>query len=79
MTGVSETKTRILAVERIVARRGTVSAKDILTELDLRYGITADRKTIYDDLAALTRFLPIYTDRHGRSFTYVLGEGIGHE
>ena len=65
-------KERILAVERIITRRGRVSTNEILRSLDLLYDIQADRKSVYDDIAVLTRFLPIYTEGYGRYFVYVL-------
>jgi predicted DNA-binding transcriptional regulator YafY len=52
-------KIRLLAVERIIARGERVSSSQILRELDLRYDIKADRKTIYADLQAIDRFMPM--------------------
>ena len=52
-------KIRLLAVERIIARGERVSTKQILRELELHYDIQADRKTIYTDLQAIDRFMPL--------------------
>ena len=52
-------KIRLLAVERIIARGERVSTTQILRELELHYDIQADRKTIYADLQAIDRFMPL--------------------
>lgn len=52
-------KIRLLAVERIIARGERVSSSQILRELEVRYDIIADRKTIYTDLQAIDRFMPL--------------------
>ena len=52
-------KIRLLAVERIIARGERVSTTQILRELELHYDIHADRKTIYTDLQAIDRFMPL--------------------
>jgi predicted DNA-binding transcriptional regulator YafY len=52
-------KIRLLAVERIVARGKKVTSAQILRELEVRYDILADRKTIYADLQAIDRFMPL--------------------
>ena len=52
-------KIRLLAVERIIARGERVSTTQILRELEVRYDILADRKTIYTDLQAIDRFMPL--------------------
>lgn len=55
----SSPKERILAVERIIQRRRSFTTPEILEELERKYDIRADRKSIYDDIAVLTRYLPI--------------------
>jgi predicted DNA-binding transcriptional regulator YafY len=52
-------KIRLLAVERIISRGRRVSAAQILSELERRYDIKADRKTIYSDIMAIDRFMPV--------------------
>lgn len=52
-------KIRLLAVACILNRGRKVTATQILHELDLRYDIKADRKTIYSDVQAIDRFMPI--------------------
>ena len=51
-------KIRVLAVERIIARGRKVTSAQILRELELKYDIKADRKTIYSDIQAIDRFMP---------------------
>lgn len=55
----NEQKFRILAVERILKVGQFVTTKQILEELDLKYGIIADRKTIYDDIDTINKIVPV--------------------
>ena len=51
---------RILAIERILLRNPYgISTQEIIDALDNEYGIKAERKSIYSNVATLTRFLPI--------------------
>lgn len=52
-------KLRILAIERILKVGQFVKCSEIIDALECRYGISADRKTIYDDIAAISRIAPI--------------------
>ncbi len=74
MKGVrSSPKERILAVERILQRqRAGVSTAEILGALEREYDIVADRKSIYDDISVLTKYLPIDIVGRGANFRYVL-------
>ena len=60
-------KIRVLAVEHIIARGGRVTSTQILRELEVRYDIKADKKTIYSDIQAIDRFMPVEVTRgcHG--------------
>lgn len=69
---MSSTKERILAVERILLRRKSVSTQELRSALLNEYGIDVDRKSIYDDMAALTRFLPIELERGAGKARYVI-------
>lgn len=62
-----DSKIRLLAVERIILRGRKVTANDICTELERKYGIYADRKTIYSDILAVNMFIPteMYYGRNG--------------
>lgn len=57
-------KERILAVERILSKRPK-NAKEILSCLYCRYGIKAERKAIYDNVAVLTKYINIQTSKQG--------------
>lgn len=52
-------KIRLLAVERILQRGQKVSVSQIQNELERKYGITCDRKTIYNDIMTIDRFMPV--------------------
>lgn len=52
-------KVRVIAVYRMLLRGKLMTSTQILSELQAHYGITADRKTIYDDVAAIDRIRPI--------------------
>lgn len=54
-----DTKIRVIAVYRILLRGQRITSTQILRELELHYGITCDRKTLYGDIAAIDRFVPI--------------------
>ena len=71
---MSSTKERILAVERILLRRKSVSTQELRTALLNEYGIEANRRSIYDDMAVLTRFLPIELERGAGKARYVIRE-----
>lgn len=60
MAKTSDTKIRILAIERILANGQWYTVEAIQQTLEQRYDIRAvDRKTIFDDIIALDRFMPI--------------------
>ena len=69
---MSCTKERILAIERILTRRGSCSMAEILSDLREEYGIEADRRRVHDDINALTKFYAIDTVGFGRSAKYFL-------
>lgn len=67
MARTSPTKIRVLAIERMLANGQRLKCEEIQQVLEQKYEIYADRKTIYDDIAALDRFIPIesYPGQHG--------------
>lgn len=69
---LSSGKERILAVERILQRRKSVSAAEIIRILWDEYDIAASEATIYDDIAALTRYLHINSVGRGKKHRYEL-------
>ena len=58
----SEYLPKILALERIIQKNANgITTKQIIDALYNQYDITVDRKTIYGNIAVLTRFMPINT------------------
>lgn len=66
-----QSKIRVLAIERILKDGQIHSANDIQNILFAKYGIKANRKTVYLDICAIDRFMPV---RHvmGRYGGFVL-------
>ena len=71
----SFTKERILIVERMFESGRPITTKDIINRVENELDVVADRKTIYDDIAILTKFLPIYSYKIGNTMFYVLDKG----
>lgn len=63
MAKTCEIKIRVLAVERIMNSGRKLKVKEIQQALETKYGITANRETIFDDLYALNMFMPIESTR----------------
>ena len=74
--GKEQGKIRVLAIERILNDGQKQTEKDILRILYLRYGIYADRKTIYEDICAIDRFMPI-RHIHGRKGGFIKHNVLG--
>ena len=56
----SDTKARILALERILmGAKKPLKCDEIIEKLNKQYNISANRKTIYDDIAVLTCFVNV--------------------
>lgn len=70
-------KIRVITIYRELLNKKKVTTRQIISLLERRYGVTYDRKTIYDDIAAINRVVPIRAikGRHG-GYVYwdVLGE-----
>lgn len=54
-----QSKIRVLAVERMLSFDRMVTVKEIQRRLELQYDMHATPKTIYDDLYAIDRFIPL--------------------
>ena len=54
-----QSKIRVLAIYRMLNEGRRLTATEILRRLASQYGIHADRKTIYSDVAAINRIMPI--------------------
>ena len=64
---------KIIAVERILQRNPNgITTPQIIDKLYDEYGITADRRGIYNNINVLTRYMPIYTERRGQATLYCL-------
>lgn len=56
---MNDVKIRILAVAKMLSEGKMLTASQIIRRLDLQYDIQVDRKTIYSDICAIDRFIPI--------------------
>ena len=70
----NDTKTRILAVERLFQRKKRLTVPQIKRILEIEYDLETDRKTLYDDIATLTRFMNIEVEKIGWDTYYILKE-----
>ena len=52
-------KIRVLAIERMLDEGRKITAKEIQRRLCLQYDIQVSLKTIYDDISAIDRFIPM--------------------
>ena len=77
MARTAEQKLKILYLLKILSERSDeehpLTIKDIQTELE-RYGITAERKSLYDDIAELRNFGVNIETIKSRSFAYYIAE-----
>ena len=70
-------KIRVLAIERMLQEGRKITAGEIQKRLELQYDIRVSQKTIYNDIYAVDRFIPIEcTNGFGGGFKKceVLGE-----
>lgn len=51
-------KIRVLAIERMLSKN-LISTRQIIDRLEREYDIIADRRTVYSDMLAIDRFIPI--------------------
>lgn len=70
----NDTKTRILAVERLFQKKKRLTVPQIKRILCYEYDLETDRKTLYDDIATLTRFMNIEVEKIGWDTYYILKE-----
>lgn len=52
-------KTRAVAIYLMLSTGQTLSSRAILKKLKCQYGMVVDRKTIFDDIRAIDRIMPI--------------------
>ena len=73
-TKESNTKIRILALERLFLTGEPLKVDHMRMYLSSEYGINVDRKTIYRDISALSTFLSIQTVGKGKTHCYILAD-----
>ena len=54
-----QSKIRILVIAKMLNEGRRLTARQILGRLQAQYDITVDRKTLYDDIAAIDKIMPI--------------------
>ena len=54
-----DSKVRVIAVYNMLKEGKRVKAREIMQRLECRYDITANRKTIYDDVCCIDKIMPI--------------------
>lgn len=54
-----QSKVRTIAVYRMLSEGNTISCATLRRRLYAQYGMVVDRKTIYDDVRAVNRIMPI--------------------
>lgn len=52
-------KIRLLAIERMLRKDQFINTTQIRASLDLNYDIQVERKTLYSDLMAIDKFIPL--------------------
>ncbi|MBO5934059.1 MAG: hypothetical protein J6Q94_01085 [Clostridia bacterium] len=69
----SDTKIRVIVVEKLLRDNPKgMTVKQILFYLELQFNITADRKSIYDDICVLTLLYDVQKIRKGSNTVYVM-------
>ena len=58
-TNKETARIRIIAVYRMIESTEKITTKEIQRRLLSQYGIDVERKTIYSDIAAIDRIIPI--------------------
>lgn len=66
------TRERILAIERMFLPGQPLTTPQIIQSLDLKYDIQVGRKTVYQDIAVLGKFMNICTGGRGVTHFYQL-------
>lgn len=72
-----QSKIRILVIAKMLNEGRRLTARQILGRLQAQYDITVDRKTLYDDIAAIDKIMPIdvRTGRYGGYQKWSFGGG----
>ena len=54
-----QSKIRVLAIAKMINEGRRLKSSEILRRLELQYDIKVDRRTIYSDMYAIDRIMPI--------------------
>lgn len=57
-----DSKIRLIAVYRMMESGEKLTSTQIISRLKSQFGIEVDRKTIYSDLMAIDRFIPLQVE-----------------
>lgn len=52
-------KTRVISIMWMLSKDRYIQAPEIIRLLEMKFGYRVDRKTIYDDMRAISRVVPI--------------------
>lgn len=52
-------KTRVISIVWMLSKDRYIQAPEIINRLEMKYGYRVDRKTIYDDMRAISRIIPV--------------------
>lgn len=58
-TGRKDGKVRVIAIYRMLQSGKLMNSAQIIEKLHSQYGIEVERKTVYSDIAAIDRIMPI--------------------
>lgn len=75
-TGRENCKVRVIIIYRELMKGKKITTKQIIRLLKNRYGFVVDRKTIYSDIAAMNRIVPIRSIP-GKNGGFVIWDVLG--
>lgn len=72
MANKDTNKVRLIVEFLMLQNNDMVATREMVDRLNRRWDIDVDRKTIYADIAAIDRVVPVYQVRDGRSVKWTL-------
>lgn len=72
MANKDTNKERLIVEFLMLQNNTTITTREMIDRLSLRYDIDVDRRTIYADMAAIGRVVPVYIVRQGRSSKWTI-------
>lgn len=72
MANKDTNKVRLIVEFLMLQNNDMVATREMVDRLNCRWDIDVDRKTIYADVAAIDRVVPVYQVRDGRSVKWTL-------